>query len=188
MPATTMSTESEFQDFLAGVSARDRANLEKHAAALDVETSPGHVKSWRKLVTVLRRLAPLSANTIGPQVIQYFVADGKYRMQVFALEDKKDGQILIYLPDVLAAALKAGVLAKPLPGRVGEYPIKAAKGEVLLVDALDSTNTPDPQPAIKHMLGWNRKALRLTLPSIANAPQLAAAEAVCELAAKGWTK
>ena len=38
------------------------------------------------------------------------------------------------------------------------------------------------------MLGWNRKALRLTLPSIANAPQLAATEAMGELAAKAWTK
>ena len=46
----------------------------------------------------------------------------------------------------------------------------------------------DPQPAIKHMLGWNRKAVRLTLPALANAPQLAAAEAMCEIAAKAWTK
>jgi hypothetical protein len=109
-------------------------------------------------------------------------------MQVFALEDKKDGQILVYMPDVLAAATKAGVLAKPAAGRAGEYPIKASKNEVLLVEVLDAANTPDPQPAIKHMLGWNRKALRLTLPSLANAPQLAAAEAMAELAAKAWTK
>ena len=187
-PTTNMSTDADFQEFLAAVSARDRANLEKHVAALDTEASPGHVKSWRKLVTVLRRYAPLAANTIGPQVIQYFVADGKYRMQVFALEDKKDGQILVYMPDVIAAATKAGVLAKPLAGRAGEYPIKASKNEVLLVETLDAANTPDPQPAIKHMLGWNRKALRLTLPSIANAPQLAATEAMAELAAKAWTK
>ena len=187
-PTSNMSTDADFTEFLAAVSARDRANLEKHVAALDTEASPGHVKSWRKLVTVLRRYAPLAANTIGPQVIQYFVADGKYRMQVFALEDKKDGQILVYMPDVIAAATKAGVLAKPAGGRAGEYPIKAGKNDALLVEILDAANTPDPQPAIKHMLGWNRKALRLTLPSIANAPQLAATEAMAELAAKAWTK
>ena len=187
-PTSNMSTDADFTEFLAAVSARDRANLEKHVAALDTEASPGHVKSWRKLVTVLRRYAPLAANTIGPQVIQYFVADGKYRMQVFALEDKKDGQILVYMPDVIAAATKAGILAKPPAGRAGEYPIKAGKNDALLVEILDAANTPDPQPAIKHMLGWNRKALRLTLPSIANAPQLAAAEAMAELAAKAWTK
>ncbi len=187
-PTSNMSTDADFTEFLAAVSARDRANLEKHVAALETEASPGHVKSWRKLVTVLRRYAPLAANTIGPQVIQYFVADGKYRMQVFALEDKKDGQILVYMPDVIAAATKAGILAKPPAGRAGEYPIKASKNEALLVEILDAANTPDPQPAIKHMLGWNRKALRLTLPSIANAPQLAATEAMAELAAKAWTK
>jgi hypothetical protein len=137
---------------------------------------------------MLRKLAPLAVNTIGPQVIQYFVADGKYRMQVFALEDKKDGTIQLVLPDVLAAGIKAGVLAKPPAGHPDDYPIKSAKGEALHVESLDSTNTPDPQPAIKHMLGWNRKALRLTLPAIVNGPQLAAAEALCEVAAKGWAK
>ena len=188
MPTTTTTDATAFQDFLAALSARDRANIEKHVAVLDAEPGPGHAKSWRQLALLLRRLAPMSANTIGPQVIQFFVADGKYRMQVFALEDRRDGSILLFLPDVLAESLKAGVLAKPPAGRPGEYPIRAHKGEVLHVEALDAANTPDPQPAIKHMLGWNRKALRVTLPSIVNAPQLAAAEAMCELAAKAWAK
>ena len=189
MPTMTpMSTENAFQEFLAAVSARDRANIEKHVAVLDAEAGPGHAKSWRTLATVMRRYAPLAANTIGPQVIQFFVADGKYRMQVFALEDKKDGQILVYMPDVIAAATKAGVLAKPPAGRAGEYPIKASKNEALLVEILDAANTPDPQPAIKHMLGWNRKALRLTLPALANAAQIASTEAMCALAAKAWQK
>jgi hypothetical protein len=190
MPTTTTppSDTAAFQDFLAALSARDRANLEKHVAVLDAEPSPSHAKSWRKVALLLRRLAPMSANTIGPQVVQFFVADGKYKMQVFALEDRHDGSILLFLPDVLEKAVKAGVLAKPPAGHPSEYPIKAHKSEVLHVEVLDAANTPDPQPAIKHMLGWNRKALRVTLPSIVNAPQLAAAEALCELAAKGWLK
>ena len=108
--------------------------------------------------------------------------------QVFALEDRRDGSILLFTPDVLAESLKTGILAKPPAGRAGEYPIRAHKGEVLHVESLDAANTPDPQPAIKHMLGWNRKALRVTLPAIVNAPQLAAAAALCELAAKSWLK
>jgi hypothetical protein len=186
---TTAQQATAFENFLAGVSARDRANIEKHLAALEGEGGgPGHARSWRQLTLMLRKLAPLAVNTIGPQVIQYFVADGKYRMQVFALEDKKDGTLQLVLPDVLAASLKAGVLAKPPAGHPDDYPIKTAKGEALHVESLDSTNTPDPQPAIKHMLGWNRKALRLTLPAIVNGPQLAAAEGMCEIAAKAWTK
>lgn len=188
MPTTTTSPSDikAFEDFLAALSARDRANLEKHVAVLDAEPSPSHSRSWRQVAMLLRRLAPLAANTIGPQVVQFFVADGKYKMQVFALEDRHDGSILLFLPDVLEKALKSGVLAKPPAGHPSEYPIKAHKGEVLHVELLDATNTPDPQPAIKHMLGWNRKALRLTLPAIVNAPQLGAAAALCELAAKAW--
>lgn len=186
MPMTTPNID--FPDFLAAVSARDRANLEKHVAVLDAEAGPGHAKSWRKLATMLRRLAPLAANTIGPQVIQYFIADGKYRMQVFALEDKRDGVIAVYIPDVLPAAIKAGILAKPAPSSPTQYPIRAHKNETLHIEALDASNTPDPTPAIKHMLGWNRKALRLTLPALANAAQLAATEELCELAAKNWNK
>lgn len=185
---TTTQQATAFENFLTTVSARDRANIEKHVAVLDAEAGPGHAKSWRQLALVLRRLAPLAANTIGPQVIQFFVADGKYRMQVFALEDKRDGLIIVYLPDVLAASVKAGILAKPPAGHPDDYPIKSHKAEALHVESLDAINTPDPQPAIKHMLGWNRKALRLTLPALANAAQLAATEAMCELAAKVWTK
>ena len=192
MPTTTTTTTASdataFQEFLAALSARDRANIEKHVAVLDAEPSASHAKTWRQLALLLRRLAPMSANTIGPQVVQFFVADGKYRMQVFALEDRRDGSILLFMPDVLEKALKAGVLAKPPAGRAGEYPIRAHKNEALNVELLDAANTPDPQPAIKHMLGWNRKALRLTLPAIVNGPQLAAAAAMCELAAKAWLK
>src|SRR5439155_13918638 len=111
--------------------------------------------------------------------------DGKYRMQVFALEDQRDGKILLYLPDVVADAIKGGVLGKPAPARRAEvdasaffavgpapaehlaYPIRAHKGEFLEIEALDSTNTPDPPAPVTHMLGWNRKALRVTLPTVA---------------------
>ena len=188
MTMTTTQHNTAFETFLSSVSARDRANIEKHVAVLDAEAGPGHAKSWRSLALILRRFAPLAANTIGPQIIQFFIADGKYRMQVFALEDKKDGQILVFIPDVLAAALKAGVLGKPIAGHPDDYPIRSHKGEALHVESLDASNTPDPHPAIKHMLGWNRKALRLTFPAIVNGPQLAAAEGLCEIAAKSWTK
>jgi len=38
------------------------------------------------------------------------------------------------------------------------------------------------------MLGWGRKALRVTLPVKATAEQIAAAEALCAFTAKGFTK
>jgi hypothetical protein len=38
------------------------------------------------------------------------------------------------------------------------------------------------------MLGWGRKALRVTLPVKATAEQIAATEALCAFTAKGFTK
>jgi hypothetical protein len=36
------------------------------------------------------------------------------------------------------------------------------------------------------MLGWNRKAIRLTLPTRASPQHIAAAESLCALAADRW--
>ena len=175
-----------FEDFLAKLPPKDRVNAERRVGVLETTGGPGLAELWRRLAAALMTLSPHAAKLVGKQTVQYYVADGKYRMQVFALEDRRDGSILLFLPDVLDKSLKAGVLAKPPAGRPGEYPIRAHKGEVLHVEALDAANTPDPQPAIKHMLGWNRKALRVTLPTVAAAAQAAATEALCEIAAKAW--
>ena len=41
-------------------------------------------------------LAPHFAKTDGQQRVRFFVPDGQYRMQVFAMEDLRDGVITIY--------------------------------------------------------------------------------------------
>jgi hypothetical protein len=117
----------------------------------------------------------------------------------------------VYLPDVLDAAFKAKILAKPgkraataasrakpangipvapLDAPAGviavEYPIVAKAGESLRIESLDNHNTPEPPPHVRHMLGWNRKALRIALPANSSPTQAAATEALCELAAKSW--
>ena len=107
----------------------------------------------------LHRLAPLPVTTVGQHAVQFFIADGKYRMQVFALEDARDGRLMVYLPDILAKARRPGP-----PG--GAQP-----------ESLDSANTPNPSPHIKHMLGWNRKAVRITLPTRATSQQVYAPKA-----------
>ena len=195
---------ASFAAFLEGLGSRDRQNIEKHLAACDADPDPTHGRAWRQMAAMLRRLAPMPVNTVGQQIAQFFIPDGKYRMQVFALEDKRDGTLVLYLPDVLELAMKKKVLAKPPAKRgkvagtaddddddapagvqVVEYPIRESKGETLRVEALDAANTPDPPAHMRHMLGWNRKALRLTVPVGAPA-QAAAAEAMCELAALSW--
>jgi hypothetical protein len=169
---------------LAGIGSKDRLNIEKHLAACDAEAAPAHGKLWRRIMLSLRRLAPLAVQTIGQHAVQLYVADGKYRMQVFALEDQRDGKIMIYMADVLDAAVKAGLLTRPPKSLEPstEWPVAKGKGTVLRIEQLDAANTPNPAPHVKHMLGWNRKALRVTLLTAATPAQAEAAEALCALA------
>ena len=210
MPATESVA---FEAFLSGIGNKDRQNIQRHLAAVDAEAGPAHGRLWRRLAVALRKLAPLALQTVAQQAVQFFVADGKYRMQVFTLEDKRDGMLQVYLPDVLDAAIKAKILARPgkraataatrtkpangipvapLDPPVAvvsvEYPITAKAGESLRIDALDNHNTPEPPPHVRHMLGWNRKALRISLPANSSPSQVAAVEALCELAAKAWAE
>ena len=190
------------EEFFKNVSAKDRTGVEKHLAVIDAEPDAAHGRIWRRVAKALRRLAPLALQTAGQHAVQFFVADGKYRMQAFALEDQRDGKILIYLPDVLEEAAKARVLKAPAKGAsasasasggagaaaaIPEYAVAGAAGARLRIESLDAANTPNPAPHYKHMLGWNRKALRVTLLTTAGDGELEAAEKLCSIAAKRWS-
>src|SRR5947209_5936948 len=100
-----LSNRLDFQDFLAKLSPKDRVNAERHVAACEAEPDPRHCTLWRRLVSMLMTLTPHSAKLNAQHSIQFYIADGKYRMQVFALEDLRDGKITLYCVDVLDAAL-----------------------------------------------------------------------------------
>lgn len=91
---------------------RDRVNLEKHLTACDAESDPAHGALWRRLMVKFSQLAPMPVTTVGIQVVRFFIADGKYRMQVFALEDNYDGSLVVYLPNVLTKAVSEKILVK----------------------------------------------------------------------------
>lgn len=168
---------------LGRLGARDRANIEKHLTALGTETDSKHAQLWRRLAGKLCELSPLPMQAIGAQAVIFFAPDGKYRMQVYALEDNRDGNIVIYLPDVTAQAVKEKVLVKSGEG----FAVAGSKARTLTVDALDAGNTPEPAQHVKHMIGWNRKAVRVTIPVTSpDSPEVAAAEALCSLAARQW--
>ncbi len=189
MPTAVRSSSQDvrvqFDALLARCGAKERATIERHLAICDSEPDPAHGQIWRRLAAKLGSLVPLGMQTIGQLSIMFFVPDGKYRMQVFALEDNRDGQLHLYMPDILAQAVRAKILLKP--ATEGAYGIGASKREVLIVSAMDAANTNEPPPHVKHMLGWNRKAVRVTLtPSDVDGPQIAAVEALCTLAAEKW--
>jgi hypothetical protein len=181
-PAQTENPNA-FEALVARCGAKDRANLEKHLAICDAERTPAHARVWRRIAGKLSSLAPMPIQTAGPSVALFFIADGKYRMQVFALEDRNDGAILLFLPDVMDAAVKSKLVTKS----GGQYATAGSTREPLSIEAMDATNTPDPPQHVKHMIGWKRKAIKLTLPtSDPDGAQVRVAEALCALAAKQW--
>lgn len=177
----------EIEVLLAKAAQKDRSNVEKHLVALDAEPASARAGAWRRLTRSLATLASPQIATVGQHAIQFFIPDGKYRMQVFALEDKDDGQIAVYIPDVLADALKAKLVSKSTAeGAVNKYAISAAKGQEVQIDPLSGPTEPNPAVHFKQMVGWNRKALRVTLPAAVTPEQLSLVEELGAIAAGAW--
>ena len=176
----------DFAAFLAKLPGKDRVNAEKRVAALEAGPDPRRAALWRRLVCVLMTLAGHAAKLVGRQTVQFYVADGlRYRMQVFALEDLQDGFMTVYCPDALAEALAAGLLV-PADAEQQMYVIPGS-GEPLRVEALDRDSL-DPGAHFKDLTGWNRKALRVTLPPSPSDAQVEATELLCAIAAQHFVR
>jgi hypothetical protein len=178
-----MDIDTRLANLLAQAGARDRVNIEKHLALCDAEPDPGHAQLWRRLAVELGELAPLPVHTAASQVVLFYIADGKYRMQVFALEDSRDGLLTVYLPDVMAKAVRDKLIVKD----GDHFAAPGAAKKLLTVQQMDASNTAHPPEYVKHMVGWNRKAVKLTLQtSDPDGPQVAIAVKLCTLAAQQW--
>jgi hypothetical protein len=183
--SAAVAASNDLSSVLATASSKDRTSIEKHLAACDAEGSPEHGELLRRLLLTLGTLAPHALATMGQGAVQFFIPDGKYRKQVFALEDQRDGTVNVYLPNVLAQAIRAKVLkAGPEPG---SFAIVENRQQQLQIEELDAANTPNPPTCAKHMLGWNRKALRVTVPVSAIKSRVKAIESLCTIASKEWT-
>ena len=175
-----------FAEFLVKLPVRDRATAQRRIDALAAEGNPERAQLWTRLACALMTLAPHAAKLIGKQTLQVYVADGKYRMQVFALEDLQDGKFTIYCPDIMAEALKLGVLSGPTKDVPPHYVIEATK-EPLTVEILSGTSR-NPGAHFKDMTGWNRKALCINLPPTPTVTQIETAELLCAIAAQHFPK
>jgi len=174
-----------FHEFLAKLSPKDRASAERRVGVLEAEPDPGRAPLWKRLACALMTLAPHAAKLVGRQTIQYYVADGKYRKQVFAMEDLQDGHFTVYCPDVLPEATKAGLVA-PAPHLGAHFYQVRSSAEPLRIEPLDGASL-NPGAHFKDMTGWNRKALRVTLPPSPSEAQVEATETLCALAAQHFT-
>ncbi len=182
----SLANPLRFSDFLAKLSSKDRANAERRVMVLDAEPDATRAALWRQLACSLMTLAPHAAKLTGKQTLQIYVADGKYRMQVFALEDLQDGNFTVYCPDVLDEAVNSGLLT-PAPNAEPHDFVTASSGAPLRVERLDGKSL-HPAPHIKDLTGWNRKALRITLPPSPSKAQVEAAELLCAIAAQRFVR
>jgi hypothetical protein len=181
----SLANPLQFDEFLAKLSPKDRASAARRVTALDADLNGPRAALWKRLACSLIKLAPHAAKLVGKQTLQAYVPDGRYRMQVFALEDLQDGNFTVYCPDVLEEAVRSGLLVpKPVvDGRaVGGY-VTAVSREPLAIEQLDG-KTLHPPVHIKDLTGWNRKALRITLAPSPSPEQVEAAELLCAIAAQ----
>jgi hypothetical protein len=170
----------DFDKFLERLGPKDKVNVERHVTAMEAESDGAHAALWKRLACTLATLAPHSVKLNGQHSAQFYVQDGKYKMQVFAMEDLRDGKITLYCGDSSEVAKSAGLLS------VGEEDkLQLTNESAVTIEQLDS-KSPNPAPFFKDMLGWNRKALRITLPVTAKPSEIVAAESLCALSASKW--
>lgn len=168
---------------MARMTGTGRASIERHLVFCEKEMWSDHVRLWKRLVGLLGRLTPSVPPHAGPQAVRFFLPDGKYRLQVFALEDLRHGDLAIYLNDIRAAALREGVLTGPAEGDSNSYGIpQRGSDERLLIEPLTTRGTTSAPDYYKHMLGWHRTAIRITLPKNSTPAQIRAAENMCMIA------
>jgi hypothetical protein len=177
----SLANRLDFEAFLAALSPKDRVNAQKRVEVLEAEPDSSRVRLWKRLTSALMTLAPHAAKLLGRQMIQFYIADGRYRMQVFAFEDLQDGHFTIYCPDVLQEATRAGLILGAEEGDPNVHRLGA--GGVLFIEALDKDSL-NSAPHFKDMVGWNRKALRIVLPPSPSASQVEATELLCGIAAR----
>ncbi|QOV87948.1 hypothetical protein [Humisphaera borealis] len=168
-----------FNEAFEKVSPKDRANLQKH---LDAVASMPHAftDTWKGLLLTLSQHAPHACQTVGTEAVRFFVQDGTYKLQMFALEDKLAEPIRVYLPNVLEASIKAKLISRTAAPNA--FTVAGESGEPILIDELDASTTIDAPVHFKFMIGLNRKALRVTFPSRDRTGLVKLISAMCDLA------
>jgi len=157
--------------------------VENRTGSTEADAAQGYGRTWKRVAGMLGQLAPLGIESVGRLALKFHIPDGKYRQQVFALEDTGDGVIYVYLPDVTALAITRKVIKGPEVD--GHTYLVVASGTKIELESI-SADSKEAAAFCKPMLGWGRKALRVKLAVIADETQLQTVEQLCELAAEGW--
>lgn len=184
MSQWSKDAEGNYEAFLGLLGQKALSMVESRTGAIEGDASQGYGKSWKRIAGMLGRLAPVGVESVGRLALKFHIPDGKYRQQVFALEEG-NGMISVYLPDVSAAAVAKKIIEGPeADGKT--YRIPGSSQTIAL--ELISSDLQEAPNFCKAMLGWGRKALKVTMTPIADETQLRTVERLCELAAEGWAE
>lgn len=146
------------------------------------QTNPKRAQAFRRLAALLFSLASSRPRMV-QRAIQFYIPDGKYQLQVFALDDATDGTLVVCCEDMLAAAIEADLLT-PLAGQAQRYTVLGTS-QALTVEQQDG-KTENPPVYCGAMTGWNRRALKVTLPSDPSSDQLQCVELLCAMSSLRW--
>jgi hypothetical protein len=171
-----------FESILAKLPAKDRVKAEKSIAANAALDAP-RVALWKRLAEKLMNLSGHSVKISGPAAMQFFVADGNYRKQVFALDDQPGIGAQVYCADLLDEAIADKIVKPPEKKGTNTY-IVPGTTELLAIDRLVGTGPAEHPVFFKDMLSWNRKAIRISLPADASEILVKVTETLCARSTK----
>jgi hypothetical protein len=175
-----------YEAFLSKLSRKSLASVEAHVEASAAQAELGYGRQWKRLAAMLAKLAGHAIEASGQHVLRFYIADGKYKQQVFTLDDPRKGKIQVYLPDVLELAVERRLLEAPGEGEHG-YAVVGEPGLRLEIERVTSESKEVPE-FVKAMLGWGRRALRVTIAAVGDDARAQAVGRLAELAAEGWPK
>ncbi len=168
-----------FDQALEKLPQKDRANIQKHLDQM-AALPKAATDTWKGLFLALMLRGGHACQAVGTDAVRFFVQDGTYKLQMFALEDKLTEPRQVYLPNVLSESIKAKLLTRGAPP--GTYLVAGAADETVKIDELDANTQADAPVHYKFMVGLNRKAIRLTLPSRERPALVKLVGAMCDLA------
>jgi hypothetical protein len=181
LPPRASDPVEDFKQLLTRLNPKAKAAVDKHLELCAADAATGQGRHWKRLAGLMGRLAPHVVEVTG-SALKFHIADGKYRQQVFALEDSRKGIIRVFLGDVVTSAQGRGLLGS---SDSRSFPVPGEGGLRLELEWLNAESKEVPD-FCRPMLGWGRRAIHTPLSSVAEEKQVRAIERLCELAAEAW--
>lgn len=171
----------DIKSLLPRLGVRDQSALARRLG-LSEQSDPRRAEAWRRLAALMFSLAPARPRSV-QRALQFYIPDGKYQQQVFALDDAVDGTLVVCCEDVLDQAIAAKVIT-PQKGEPTRYLVLGTPNAIT-IEQLDG-KTENPPVYCSAMTGWNRKALKVTLPTGLSEEQQKAAELMVAISSERW--